>query len=283
MIWICGGILAYLVATLGLTYLVHQQPRRPVCDRPDWGTVIDTRIPAVDGGFLEVWRVEPDRVEPDGASRGVVVLAHGWGRNRDRMVGRARLFGQWGYTTVIHSARDHGKSSPRRWMNAHRFGQDIETVMAWVGQPVILYGHSAGSAGAMVAATRRPDLIRLLFLEGAYADTKPALLHLYRAFNLYFGIIFGPGIVFWMDKVFYRQSLEGLSPAALAPRIQVPVQMIHGQKDATFPLELPQKLLGRFPAGQARLWVAPGASHSESFLHPLYPRVVKSFLDTYDQ
>lgn len=277
-IWICGGILAYLLATLGLTYLVHQQPRRPVCDPPDWGTVIDTRIPALGGGFLEVWRVEPDE-----ASRGIVVLAHGWGRNRDRMVGRARMFGRWGYTTVIHSARDHGGSSPRRWMNAHRFGEDIESVLAWVGQPVILYGHSAGSAGAMVAAVRRPDLVRLLFLEGAYAETKAALRHLYLAFNRAFGTIFGPAIVFWMDKVFYRQTLEQLSPAAIAPRIQVPVQMIHGQRDATFPLELPKKLLGRFPAGQAHLWVAPGASHSECPLHPLYPQVVKSFLDTYDK
>ncbi|MEZ4525034.1 MAG: hypothetical protein R2941_03830 [Desulfobacterales bacterium] len=39
------------------------------------------------------------------------------GQNRDRMINRARLFGQWGYTTVIHSARDHGNSSRFRMMS----------------------------------------------------------------------------------------------------------------------------------------------------------------------
>ncbi len=144
IVYILGGILLfYLIFTLFLTYLVQQIPRHPVKDRPDWGRIIDTRIPTVEGRFLEVWRIEPS-----GSSRGTVVLVHGWGRNRDRMVARARFFGQWGFTTVIHSARDHGNSSPRRFMNAVKFAEDIEAVLRWVKEPVILYGHSAGAGGA---------------------------------------------------------------------------------------------------------------------------------------
>ena len=119
-----GGILLlYVLFTLFLTYLVQQIPRNPVEDKPDWGQTIDTKIPLVDGGFLEVWRIEPDM-----PSRGTIVFAHGWGRNRDRMVSRARYFGQWGFTAVIHSARDHGHSSPRRFMNAAKFAEDVEAV-----------------------------------------------------------------------------------------------------------------------------------------------------------
>ncbi len=174
--YILGGILiAYLLFTLILAYLVQQLPRNPVSDKPDWGKIIDIKIPAIDGGFLEVWRIDPD-----GPSKGIVVLAHGWGRNRDRMVPRARIFGQWGYTTVIHSARDHGGSSPRRFMNAVRFAEDIESIINWLNQPIILYGHSAGSAGAIIAASRIPDKIQLLFLEASYSYTKEALLSLYR-------------------------------------------------------------------------------------------------------
>ena len=82
-------------------------------DPPDWGRVTDTRIPTEEGGELEVWRVDPD-----GPSRGVAVLAHGWSRNRDRMVHRARLFADMGFTTVMHSARDHGNSTRHGFMNA---------------------------------------------------------------------------------------------------------------------------------------------------------------------
>src|SRR5210317_2508738 len=206
IIYIIGGLLTlYLLFTLFLTYLVQQFPRNPVQDKPDWGRTTDTKIPSTDGGFLEVWRIEPD-----GRSRGTVIFAHGWGRNRDRMVSRARYFGRWKFTTIIHSARDHGQSSPRRFMNAMKFCEDIEAVLTWVNEPVILFGHSAGAAGAIIAAERNPDKIKVLFLEACYADTKEALLSLYRWVNPFFGIVFGPMILFWMD-IYER----GAMPAAV--------------------------------------------------------------------
>lgn len=268
-------LFVYIISSIGFTYLVHRKPRKPVRHKPGWGKVTDTRIPAVDGGFLEVWRIEPD-----GPSKGIVVLAHGWSRNRDRMVNRAQMFGEWGYTTVIHSARDHGGSSPYRLMNSMRFGEDIEAVLKWVGEPVILYGHSAGAAGAMIAVSRHLDQVKLLYLEGCYAAIKPALLNLYKSFNKYFGTIFGLGIIFWMDNVLYRHQLEPLSPKSLAPNVTIPVMLIHGEKDLTFPLSFAQDLAQSFPGDRAWVWVAQGAGHSDSSLHQGYPDEIKRFLES---
>lgn len=268
-------LLIYLAATLWLTYMVHQVPRRPVEDKPDWGQVTDTRIPAVDGGFLEVWRIEPNN-----RSGGVVVFAHGWGRNRDRMVGRARIFGTLGFTTVLHSARDHGGSSSRRFMNAMKFAEDIEAVADWVGEPVILYGHSAGAAGAAIAASRDHGRIKLLFLEACYADTKASLLNLYRWYNSFFGNFFGPMILFWMDLL-YKNRLDSVSPARLAAKINVPVLIIHGEKDRRFPLEFAIQLEKSFLAGNAALFIAKGAGHSESSKTAGYETAVKTFLNRY--
>ena len=270
---VSGALLLYLLFTLFLTYLVQQIPRHPVEDKPDWGRILDTRVPAVEGGYLEVWRIEPDR-----PSRGTVLFAHGWSRNRDRMVARARFFGRWGFTTVIHSARDHGQSSPRRFMNAMKFCEDIEAVLNWLDEPVILYGHSAGAAGAVIAAARNPDKIKLLFLEACYADTKAALLSLYRWVNPLFGIIFGPMILFWMN-LFYKNRLAEVSPARLAPSLKMKVMMIHGEKDRRFPLPFALTLKNSFPSGQAELYIAPGAGHSDSSRTPGYEAAVKGFLD----
>lgn len=270
---LAGSLIAYLFVTLWLTYLVHQIPRKPVFDPPDWGNIVDTRIAAVDGGFLEVWRIEPE-----GPSRGKVVFAHGWGRNRDRMVARARYFGQWGFTAVIHSARDHGNSSPRRFMNAMKFAEDIEAVLDWVGEPVILYGHSAGSAGAIIAAARNPDRIKLLFLEACYADTKEALLNLYRWYNHFLGIFFGPAILFWMN-LFYKNGPEKVSPGRLASQIQMPVMLIHGEKDQRFPVRYAHDLQRCFSGRSVVLHVAEGAGHSDSSKTPGYAAAIKSFLD----
>ncbi len=270
LLWPVG---IYIFLSLILTYLVQEYPRKPVTDQPDWGKVLDTRIPAIDGGSLELWRIEPD-----GPSRGTVVLAHGWGRNRNRMVARARVFGSMGFTTILHSARDHGNSSPRRFMNAMKFSEDIEAVLDWVGKPVILYGHSAGAGGSILTAARNPHRIQLLFLEGCYAYTKDALLSLYRWFNWTIGTCFGPAIIFWMD-LFYQSNINLTSPALIAPDITMPVMMIHGENDQRFPVAYAHTLKNSFRPGQAELYVAPGAGHSDSSQTPGYVPAIKGFLD----
>ncbi|OQW96482.1 MAG: lysophospholipase [Desulfobacteraceae bacterium A6] len=263
----------YIILVFISVYVVHQFPRNPVSDRPDWGSVRDEIIPAQNRGFLEVWRIEPE-----GKSKGIVLFAHGWGRNRGRMVGRARLFGEWGFTAVIHSARDHGGSSPCRFMNAVRFAEDIESVMNWIGEPVLLYGHSAGSAGAIIASSRNHGRIKILFLEASYAYTKEALRSLYRWFNAFFGIFFAPAILFSMD-ILYKNRIDSVSPALLAPGIKIPVMLIHGEKDTRFPLRFAEKLNNSFSPGQAELFVAKGADHSDSSLTPGYSEAVRDFLD----
>ena len=269
---ICS-ICFYLVITLILFFVVQRFPRDPVDDKPDWGQVTDTKIPAQDGGHLEVWHVQPH-----GKSRGTIVLAHGWGRNRDRMVPRARIFAGLGFTTVMHSARDHGGSSPARHVNAVMFSQDIETVINWIGESVLLYGHSAGAAGAIIAAHENQDKIRLLFLEASYADTKTGLLSLYKWANWFFGTLFGPMIIFWWNLL-YRGAMDRYSPINLAPNLKMPVMIIHGEKDRRFPLQFAYTLRQAFVNQQVDMYIGPGAGHSDSSLTPGYAAAVQAFID----
>jgi pimeloyl-ACP methyl ester carboxylesterase len=262
----------YGLVTLVLAYVVQQYPRNPVQDPPDWGHVEDLRLEAVDGGSIEVWRVLPD-----GPSRGTILLMHGWGRNRDRMVGRARIFARWGFTTVMHSARDHGHSSPSRMMNIMKFAEDIETVLHWLDEPVLLYGHSAGSGGALIAAVRNPEKIRLLFLEGVFAETREALMHLYIWASPFFGHCFGPMILFWMN-LFYRGRLRRMTPCRLARDITMPVMLIHGEKDRRFPVRFAHQLKACFTTAPVTLYVAQGAGHSASSTTPGYILAIRQFL-----
>ncbi len=263
----------YGTVTLVLTYLVQQYPRNPVHDPPDWGHVEDLRLSAADGGFIEVWRIRPD-----GPSCGTVLFMHGWGRNRDRMVARARLFAAWGFTAVIHSARDHGNSSPSPMMNIMKFAQDIETVLNWLDEPVILYGHSAGSGGALIAAVRHPDRIRLLFLEAVFADTHEALMHLYTWVNPIFGRCFGPMILFWMN-LFYGGRLRRMTPCRLAQSLKMPVMLMHGEQDRRFPVRFAYALQACFREAPVSLYVAPGAGHSDASQTPGYLPAVQAFLE----
>jgi pimeloyl-ACP methyl ester carboxylesterase len=271
--FVVGMGVLYLLISLCLTYVVLQVPRNPVQEKPDWGKVTEATIPAQEGGRLEVWRVEPE-----GQSRGVVVLAHGWGRNRDRMVSRARIFGRLGFTTVMHSARDHGGSSPHHFMNALRFAEDIEAVLRWLEEPVLLYGHSIGAAAAVIVTCRNPGRVKLLFVEGCYARTREALLSLYRTYNWVFGVFFAPMVILWME-IFWNWALERVSPIRLAAGIDCPALIIHGEKDQNFPPHHAQRLRDSFPPGRAEIFVASGADHSSSSFDPDYPTTIENFID----
>ncbi|MBW1841368.1 MAG: alpha/beta hydrolase, partial [Deltaproteobacteria bacterium] len=119
--------------------------------------------------------------------------------------------------------------------------------------------------------------IKLLFLEGCYAYTKASLLHLYQWYNPVFGILFGPVVLFWMDML-YKGGLDTVSPARLAPGINIPVLIVHGEKDRRFPLAFVKTLKKRFPAGNASLYIAKGAGHSESSKTAGYEPAVRAFL-----
>jgi pimeloyl-ACP methyl ester carboxylesterase len=163
-------------------------------------------------------------------------------------------------------------------MNAVKFAEDIEAVINWLGQPVILYGHSIGSAGAIIAASRNPAGIRILFLEACYAYTREALLSLYRWVNPFFGICFGPMILFWLN-LFYGNKLDTVSPARLAADIQIPVMLIHGERDRRFPLSFALELKRSFAPEQVELYVGEGAGHSDSSRTAGYEAAVQSFLE----
>ena len=143
---------------------------------------------------------------------------------------------------------------------------------------MILYGHSAGAGGAVIAAARNPGRVRLLFLEGSYARTREALLSLYTRVHPLFGRGFGPAIITWMN-LFYRGGLDRADPCRLAGEISAPVMLIQGENDRRFPPDFARRLAACFRPGQARLWVAAGAGHSDSSKMAAYPAAIKAFLD----
>ena len=163
-------------------------------------------------------------------------------------------------------------------MTALRFAADIETVMNWIGEPVILYGHSAGSGGAAIAASKNPGKIRLLFLEASYPVTREAMLSLYRWFNPVFGRLFGPAIVFLIN-LFYRNRLDDVDPARMAEHIHVPVMLLHGEKDGRFPVSFVYRIKEAFKKDQVTMYIGPGAGHSDTSKTPGYVPAVTAFLN----
>ncbi len=95
---------------------------------------------------------------------------------------------------------------------------------------------------------------------------------------MWFYIIIVVLVVLWMD-IFYRFKLDEVSPARLAPQIDIPVLIIHGEKDRSFPLHHAWRLKSSFTAGRAELFVGRGADHSSSSLTPEYLISIPDFVN----
>ena len=69
------------------------------------------------------------------------------------------------YRVIAYDARGHGKSGRAASYGVSVLADDLHRVLALVGRPAIVIGHSLGGATALVAASRDPRPFRALVLE----------------------------------------------------------------------------------------------------------------------
>jgi pimeloyl-ACP methyl ester carboxylesterase len=130
-----------------------------------------------------------ERTRREGRTRAPVVLVHGFAQNRYtwQLSGRslvARL-AEAGYDVWNVELRGHGKSREAGAGNARNFAEyvdDLDAVLAAIGEPAFVIGHSLGGGVGVGAATRTP-LRGLVHIAGlyAFATRNPALRALARA------------------------------------------------------------------------------------------------------
>jgi dipeptidyl aminopeptidase/acylaminoacyl peptidase len=276
LISICATIIAYLILTYSITLLLANLPRRSVNDAPDWGMMEDIQIPTVQGKKLECWVVYPQEKNPKNDL--AVVLVHGWGRNRGRMVSRARIYGKYGLTTILFSVRDHGNSDKEiTGMSILKFSQDLNSCVNWWGKPVIITGHSIGAGAAMIVAAKNS------LVKGVIAEAPPyAFLHslkyVYRPILKWTTHFFLPGIKLIAFIKFRKYSKEEFSPFDAAAKITVPTMLIHGTKDDILPHEHTYQL--QKVIRNSELWTPDTTDHYNIEEHPDYPNRIISFIES---
>jgi pimeloyl-ACP methyl ester carboxylesterase len=69
------------------------------------------------------------------------------------------------YRVIAYDARGHGKSGRADSYAVGALADDLHRVLALVGRPAIVIGHSLGGATALLAASRDPRPFRALVLE----------------------------------------------------------------------------------------------------------------------
>ena len=212
-------------------------------------------------------RIHAFYLPPPGVPRWTVLLAHGNAGNMSHRLDRTLLLqSKLDAAVLLFDYRGYGRSegSPdeegtyRDARAAHRFLVEEKRVRP---DRLVLFGESLGSAVALDLALSRP--CRALVLESPFASVPAMARAVY------------PFLPLW-PLVRTRYDNE-----AKAPRLTVPLLVLHGDRDEVVPFAQGRRVFEAAP-GPKRFFAIPRAGHNDTYLvgGEAYWRAVRDFLET---
>jgi len=179
-----------------------------------------------------------------------LLMCHGNAGNvSDRYEWLARLHRQVPVNIFIFDYRGYGRSEG----NPTEDGcyRDAVAALNWLSAqspplPIIMHGHSLGSAVAVELIHRLPDQAAGIILESSFTNAADMAR-----------LMFGPIPLHWLSSMKW-ESDEKISA------ITIPKLFIHGQHDSIIPLRLGQKLF-EAAAPPKEFVVLPNADHNDTF------------------
>lgn len=276
-------IFLYFLLSSSVALLLAKYPRDPVDEKPDWGFFKEYRILTRNNKKLECWVVYPDNMKNIEDTKKLkenpaIILLHGWGRSRGRMISRARMYGRNGYTTILLSVRDHGDSEKELLgMSILRFSQDLEACLKWWGKPAILLGHSIGAGASLLVAARNQRLVNSVIAESTPYAFPYSLKYVYRPALGRLTTFLIPGITFITLLKFRNFTRKYYSPLDASSDIICPVLLIHGKRDQIFPYKYAERLQNAI-GNHCKVWISEEMDHSNIENHPDYEKNVMEFL-----
>jgi pimeloyl-ACP methyl ester carboxylesterase len=195
------------------------------------------------------------------ARKGLMIYLHGIADNRASGVGIAQRFTPQGYDVLVYDSRAHGESGGDVCTYGFHERRDVSRALDAAGaSQAILFGSSLGAAVALQAAAVEPR-IRGVIAQSPFADLRTIVEERAKRF----GPLATRGEIAAALRLAEQQAafrVDDVSPLALAPRIRVPVLLIHGERDReTAPAH--SRRIHDALGGPRQLLIVPGAGHND--------------------
>lgn len=292
-----AGIVGALTAFVWKIGAKSQQPRvianaaAPEVEA-DWREVLFTSSGSVMKGWLLLPRSGTDARGP-GKLLPAVVVAHGWGSNRTRVLRYAHPLYRAGYAIFMYDARSHGESGAIKAPSALMFRDDVLAAVAAARalggidpKRVSVLGHSLGGFGALLALDHGlrvrsviTDAMPVRFETMMEAELKRKKM---PSFPLAYLI---PQIWLWRAGITRKQFRAANIPEVLARRAgsardgRTPVLMIHSDGDDFIPSADLRRLKEQLPASAVTTLFVSTPGHSSSESDPAFWDRVLPFLE----
>lgn len=223
----------------------------------------------------------------------LIIIAHGWGSNRSRVLRYARPIWEAGYALFMYDVRSHGASDPVKAASAYLFRDDLLSALRYTtSRPEIdpsaigVLGHSLGGLGTIMAVTEHipvsaviTDSMPSQFEVIVSSELKRRRLPLFPLAQLI------PRIWFWRlgeSLKTYRQRDPVLLLNERRKGMQLPMLMVHSKGDNFIPPSELEYFMSKADPPVEHLWVNSGG-HSCSEEDPVFWETVIPFLKKHVQ
>ena len=225
---------AWLLISYCVAYGMTRRPRPRFAEPAPavtWGTLESRRIATRDGQDLGAWFANGRADAPS------VLLLHGNGGSRCKVLDRAELFASAGCSVLLVSLRAHGDSTGDFNDIGLSARHDVVAAVSLLeqlrpGRRIVIHGTSMGAAAAVFAAGELARRVDGYILECPYQDLKTAVRN--RTRNSL------PPVVEWVAYLGLRlvaplvlPELDRIAPvrAVAAVPADIPILILAGGRD----------------------------------------------------
>ncbi len=217
----------------------------------------ETRFEGEGGVELRGWVFERPAAWAEQRAKGWVVYLHGWGANRFHAARVVRAFAPLGYQVLAYDSRAHGKSGGAHCTYGWLEKRDLSRALAAHGiEEALVLGTSLGGAVGLQTAPHEPR-IRAVIAHAPFVDLRAAIAD--RSRFLPRALVEG-GIAQAEREVGF--TVDEVSPLSAAPKVTVPVLLVHGAKDPWTPPRHPEQIFAAL-GGPKELYLVERAGHDD--------------------
>ncbi|MEN1989311.1 alpha/beta hydrolase [Paenibacillus hubeiensis] len=286
-----GGMIAVAAVTAGGLWraaVKSQTPKKiPITLKPPM-PFEDVTFKSGDGN-VHGWFIPADASVPQPWP--LVIIAHGWGSNRSRVLRYARPIWEAGYALLMYDVRSHGASDPVKAASAYLFRDDLLAAVRYAcarteidPQAIGVLGHSLGGLGTIMALTEGIPVAAVI------TDSMPAQFEVIVSSELrrrrlpqfpLAQVI--PRIWFWRlgeSLKTYRQHDPILLLNERRRMMQLPILMVHSKGDRFIPPSELEYFLSKADPPVEHLWVNSDG-HSCSEEDPAFWAAVIPFIQSH--
>ncbi len=199
------------------------------------------------------------------------LIQHGWGSRASHTGALVQALLRQGFSVIAPDAPAHGDSEGRVTTIA-AMARALLAVARRVWPVDVLVGHSAGAAAATLALADGLQARRAVFLAPMTSGRR-TLQDWSRAMNV------GPWVLPGIEQRISRAArvpFEALELARLAPKLRVPLLVLHDPEDLETPFDGSAGLVRAWPS--ALLEEAPGLGHRRILRSPEIAARAAAFL-----